>query len=243
MTKGIQEQKEFYNSYWQDLQPLSTYKVMRTKWIMDVLLKVRKQLPGEDTKLLDLGCGDGRLVPVWQALTGAEAHGLELSPQAVATAQKLYPAVVYKEGDATQTGYDNNEYDIVICQEVLEHVEEQQKLVDECARIIKTYGWLVLTTPNKLYFDNRKGGNYSNQPIEHIINKTELIKLLDKHFEVDSYETLIYARGDYGIYRFITNKYLLAILRRLGLAALWKRYLLKKGYGLHMAVVCRKRIV
>ena len=102
-------------------------------------------------------------------------------------------------------------------------------------------GYLILTTPNKLYFDNRKGGNYSTQPIENIIDKTTLYQLLNRQFEITSYETLVYASGDYGPYRMLTNKYWLAILRRLGLEKAWKQRLLKKGYGLHMAVVCRKK--
>jgi len=240
-TKNIQQQKDFYDGYWQGLVPLGSYKLSRAKWIMDALLNIRKQLAGTPIKLLDLGCGDGRLVPLWQAITGAEAYGLELSPKAVETAQRLYPYIHYTEGDATQTTYHNGEFDIVICQEVLEHIEKQDRLVSECARILKTGGSLVLTTPNKFYFDNRKGGNYSQQPIENIIDKQQLFALLSPLFHIQSYETLIYARGDYGIYKTLTNRYWLAILRRLGFENTWKQYLLKKGYGLHMAVVCIKK--
>lgn len=239
--KSIEQQQDFYNTYWAGMQPLGSYKIERAKWIMDVLLRLRKKIGHIDTRLLDLGCGDGRLVPLWQAITGAEAHGLELSPEAVKTAQSLFPAICYKEGDATVTGYGNGMFDIIVCQEVLEHVEQQNQLVAECARIIKDKGHLILTTPNKFYFDRRKGGNYSQQPIENIIDKAALINLLSPHFEIQSFETLIYAAGDYDIYKFITNRYWLGLLRRLSVLNAWKRFLLKKGYGLHIAVVCRKK--
>lgn len=239
--KNIEQQKDFYNTYWASMQPLGSYKIERAKWIMDVLLRLRKKIGNTNTSLLDLGCGDGRLVPLWQSISGAETYGLELSPQAVQTAQQMFPSIRYKQGDAVNTGYDNAYFDIAVCQEVLEHIEEQDKLVNECSRIIKNGGYLVLTTPNKYYFDRRKGGNYSQQPIENIIDKPALLNLLSPYFEVLSFETLIYAAGDYGIYKFITNRYWLAILRRLGVEHAWKHYLLKKGYGLHMAVVCRKK--
>lgn len=239
--KNIGQQKDFYDAYWQGMQPLGSYKIARAKWIMDALLRIRKKLNPADIRLLDLGCGDGRLVPMWQAVTGTEAYGLELSPQAVQTAQRMFPFIMYKEGDATQTGYANAHFDIVVCHEVLEHIEVQGQLVSECNRIIKDGGYLVLTTPNKYYFDRRKGGNYSQQPIENIIDKEELLRLLAPYFEVMSFETLIYARGDYGVYKYLTNRYWLALLRRLGAEHAWKQYLLKKGYGLHMAVVCRKK--
>jgi 2-polyprenyl-3-methyl-5-hydroxy-6-metoxy-1,4-benzoquinol methylase len=240
--KNIEQQKDFYNTYWRGMQPLGSYKIARTKWIMDALLQLRKKINDTDTRLLDLGCGDGRLVPLWQAITGAETYGLELSPETVQAAQQMFPFIRYKEGDATQTGYDNAHFDIVVCHEVLEHIEEQDKLVSECNRIIKAGGYLVLTTPNKYYFDRRKGGNYSQQPVENIIDMEELFRLLAPYFEVMSFETLIYARGDYGAYKYLTNRYWLAILRRLGMVNVWKHYLLKKGYGLHIAVVCRKKL-
>lgn len=239
--KNIEQQQNFYNAYWAGMQPLGSYKIERTKWIMDILLKLRKKIVYSDIRLLDLGCGDGRLVPLWQSISGAETHGLELSPAAVQTAQQMFPSIKYKQGDAVDTGYDDSCFDIVVCQEVLEHIEEQNKLVNECSRIIKNSGYLVLTTPNKYYFDRRKGGNYSQQPIENIIDKATLINLISPHFEVLSFETLIYAAGDYGIYKFITNRYWLATLRRLGVLNAWKRYLQKQGFGLHMAVVCRKK--
>lgn len=235
-TPDIQAQKDFYDGYWQALKPLSTYKVIRTKWIMDVLLQLRKRYK-QEIKLLDLGCGDGRLVPLWQALTGAEAHGLDLSPQAMQVAAQQYPFVHYKAGDATSTGYADELFDIIICQEVLEHIEQQDALVTEAARILKKGGTLILTTPNKYYFDNRDGGNYSQQPIEQIINKAQLLCLFDAEFDLKSYTTLVYAAGDFGKYRLLTNSKWLGLLRRLRLEKAWKNRLLNSGYGLHQACV------
>ncbi|HEY9177082.1 MAG TPA: class I SAM-dependent methyltransferase, partial [Flavipsychrobacter sp.] len=207
IEKNIEQQKAFYDAYWRGMQPLGSYKIARAKWIMNILLHLRKKISKDNTRLLDLGCGDGRLVPMWQAITGAEVYGLELSPQAVQQAQAMFPFIRYKEGDATQTGYDNDFFDILVCHEVLEHIEVQEKLVLECNRILKTGGYLVLTTPNKYYFDRRKGGNYSQQPIENIVDKAGLFSLLHPSFQILSYETLIYARGDYGVYRYLTNRY------------------------------------
>lgn len=240
MTHNIQAQQDFYDKYWQDLKPLSSYKVKRTQWILNQLLSARKKHTGE-LKLLDLGCGDGRLAPLWQSVTGADTFSLDLSPNAMKIAAEKYPTISYTAGDATNTTYDDQTFDIIVCQELLEHIAAQKQLISECARIIKHNGTLILTTPNKYYFDRRDGGNYSQQPIENIIDKETLLQLLSTQFTIMSYETLIYAKGDKAIYRFITNRYLLAILRRVGLEQNWKNYLLKKGYGLHMAVVCEKK--
>ncbi len=237
----IQAQKDFYDTYWEDMKPLGTYKVMRTQWILGQLSAIKKQLKNNgDLKLLDMGCGDGRLVSLWKEVTGADTYGIELSPKAVNSAQKRYPFVSYKAGDATSTDYESEMFDIVVCQEVLEHIDKQEYLVNECSRIIKEGGYLILTTPNKYYFDRRHGGNYSNQPIEQILDKKRLFDLVCPSFNILSYETLIYAKGDNGAYKVLTNRVILAILRRLGVLNTYKQWLLKRGYGLHHAVVLKK---
>lgn len=241
MSTGLHEQKDFYDRYWRDMKPIGSYKLMRTQWIANMLQLLCRQNNKKQLQLLDLGCGDGRLAPFWQSVTGAETYALELSPMAVEKAQRLFPSVIYTQGDATNTPYENQVFDIIVCQEVLEHIEQQALLINEAARILKPGGQLILTTPNKFYFDRRKGGNYSQQPIENIIDKEELIKLLNTQFNITHFETVIYAKGDYGIYKLLTNRYLLAILRRLHLENGWKRRLLKRGYGLHLAVVCTRK--
>lgn len=236
----IEQQKQFYNERWKGLKPLGSYKLQRTQYIMEVLSGIRREMEGE-LKLLDLGCGDGRLVPLWQSITAADAQGIELSPHAVQTAMEMFPTIKYTQGDATHTPYQDEEFDIVICQEVIEHIEDQAQLIKECSRILKKDGWLILTTPNRYYFDRRKGGNYSTQPIEKLLNKDELIDLLRSRFEITQYDTVIYAGGDYGVYKVFTNRYLMSAMRHAGLINQWKRTLLKKGLGLHMIATCRRK--
>ncbi|MCS6818693.1 MAG: class I SAM-dependent methyltransferase, partial [Chitinophagales bacterium] len=90
---------------------------------------------------------------------------------------------------------------IVINQEVIEHVADQIKLLEECFRILKKGGHLIITTPNKFYFDRRLGGNYSNQPIENILEPAQLKKLLKRcGFKIIKFTTIIPKKGDYGIY-------------------------------------------
>lgn len=193
----ISEQKQFYNEYWSKRDAVSYSK--RTR-IVTILRKLApKCKPGTNPKILDLGCGDGRSVAVWSLL--GVPFGLELSPKAVIEANKSFPQLTIVEGDATRTPFKDHFFDVVISQEVIEHVEEQELLIKECNRILKSDGWLILTTPNKYFFDRRKGGNYSNQPIEKVIGAKLLSSIVRMNgFNIAEIVSIVPKRGDYGIY-------------------------------------------
>ena len=50
--------------------------------------------------------------------------------------------------DATKLPFDAHRFDVVILSEVLEHVIDQKRCVQEIYRVLKPNGYLMLTTPN-----------------------------------------------------------------------------------------------
>lgn len=237
---NLEHQKDFYNQYWKDYSTWGAYKIQRVITIMNLLLSVRKNV-SKEPNVLDLGCGDGRLASIWREIIGGNIYALDLSPEAMQKAKTRYPFINFTDGDATQTPYDADFFDVVVNQEVMEHIEDQQKFVFECNRILKKNGYLILTTPNKYYFDHKEGGNYSKQPIENIVTKEELAALVNPYFKIHSLETIIFAKGDYGKYRLFTNRYLLGVLNKIGIKQSWINYLLRKGYGIHLVLVAQKK--
>ncbi len=233
----IKEQSSFYDKYWSNLNPLGSYKIQRLQKILSYLHFVRKHFEG--FRMLDLGCGDGRCVAIWNEI--AETTGLDLSVEAMEVARKRYPFLTFIAGDARNTPFKNQEFDVIISQEVIEHIEEQSLYINECNRLLSSRGFLILTTPNKFYFDRVKGGNYSNQPIENIIGSSALKKLINEHFEIISLESVIFARGDYGIYRVLSNGYFVAIMNRLGVGFIRQKLMEKFRLGVHLCLVARKR--
>ena len=69
-------------------------------------------------------------------------------------------------------------YDVVISQEVIEHIEDQEKYLENCFRVLKKGGYLIMTTPNKKVFDHMKDGNWSKQPIEKILTPKSFKNLI-----------------------------------------------------------------
>jgi 2-polyprenyl-3-methyl-5-hydroxy-6-metoxy-1,4-benzoquinol methylase len=140
------KQIEFYNNYWKDLSKFGSYKLKRISKII-TLLNIAKKTK-KKPKILDLGCGDGRCCAIWNEI--GNTTGLDLSETAMQVASKRYPFISFQSGDGTNTSFKNNSFDIIISQEVIEHIEIQSEYLNECYRLLSSDGLLILTTPNKL---------------------------------------------------------------------------------------------
>jgi SAM-dependent methyltransferase len=53
--------------------------------------------------------------------------------------------------DISQLPFMAKTFDIVICSEVIEHLEKPERAICEISRVIKAHGTLALTTPNRLW--------------------------------------------------------------------------------------------
>ncbi len=238
-SKNIERHKEFYDEYWADLKPFSRYKIKRVAHILELLIHCRTQLRlDRPVDILDLGCGDGRSVAVWQIV--GHACGLDLSEKAMEAAQKMFPKLRFYAGNALESPFEDQAFDVVISQEVIEHIEVQSRYVDECYRVLRKGGYLILTTPNNYYFQRRKGGNYSQQPIENLLTPKELRELLVPQFEVIRHYTIIPATGDHGIYRLLDSRWLKGGMYKIGLGSLHDKMKNKWMLSLNQVVMARK---
>lgn len=233
---NIEEQIEFYDNYWTH-KKLNNLSLRRFIKILDYFTIVKKQF--KTPHILDLGCGDGRLT----ALLGefGTAVGVELSEKAVTVANKLYPHVKFFQGNALEYELDKEYYDLVISQEVLEHVWEQDKYLEVCFNALKPGGYLILTTPNKQVLDHMTNGNqWSNQPIENVLVPKQLKKLVSIRFTILKYDSIVMNFGNRGIYRFINFRYFIGLANRFGLKGFREYFLGKLGYGLHQCILAKK---
>lgn len=95
--------------------------------------------------VLDMGCADGTFIKLYQKkYPKAEVYGCDLSSEAV----KLCGRDCL-QSDIYHTPYVRDSFDLIVCLEVLEHLERPQEAIDEMKRVLKVGGMLVLTTPNE----------------------------------------------------------------------------------------------
>jgi SAM-dependent methyltransferase len=78
--------------------------------------------------------------------------------------------------DMTKSDLPDENFDLVVSVEVIEHVEEDEKFVSEIARVLKPDGIVLLTTPNGDWVENK------NPDHKRHYHKEQLQKLLEKYF-------------------------------------------------------------
>lgn len=96
-------------------------------------------------RLLEVGCGGGQTLRVLADL-GWEAEGVDFDPAAVERARAHGLAV--RQGSLREQQYPSESFDAVVMSHLIEHVPDPRALLDECRRVLRPDGRLVILTPN-----------------------------------------------------------------------------------------------
>ena len=148
-------------------------------------------------KVLDLGCGNGRLVNLIKEKEG-NYFGCDVSKNLIEIAQKTYPQESFQVTEPLKLPFNNNFFDAVYSIAVLHHIPSKEfrlEFLQEIKRVLKPKGTFVLTAwkPKKFFweklfwlpkgldygdimekwFSNNKGERYL-----HCFNQKELTNLI-----------------------------------------------------------------
>ena len=119
----------------------------RLKVVFNVLLEGHS-LKG--AKVLEIGCGLGYFSERAYKL-GAKVTGVDVGKNLLKISKKRVPKGIFILGSASQLPFSKESFDFVLCTEVIEHVENQRKAIEEMFRVIKKGGMLVITSPNRFF--------------------------------------------------------------------------------------------
>jgi 2-polyprenyl-3-methyl-5-hydroxy-6-metoxy-1,4-benzoquinol methylase len=124
-----------------------------------VVEEIKKILATEPTKLktinlIDLGCGDGVQVHLINEFLKKEIphrniFGIDVSDDALSIAQEKNTKGIFKNESVYATTFPDNFFDFTVSSDVIEHVQDPQKMVSEAVRITKKGGHIIIGTPIK----------------------------------------------------------------------------------------------
>ena len=134
-------------------------------------------------RVADVACGEG-YGSALLATAAASVVGVDLDAAAIAHATAAYagPVVRFVAGSATALPLADGSVDAVVSFETIEHLpaDAQPAMLAEFARVLAPGGILVLSSPNRPEYSDRR--DYRNPFHLHELDRAELVALLDPVF-------------------------------------------------------------
>ena len=159
--------------------------------------------PLEPSSTLDAGCGEGETISRIGHLLGSRIAAIDIESYCVSTTAERHPGVEVLEGSVTELPFADSSFDLVLCLEVLEHLENPAAAIREFARVSSRD--VVVSVPSEPWFQlgSLARGKYvrtfGNHP-EHInhFTRRSLRSLLEPELDSVSIESAfpwLIARG------------------------------------------------
>jgi SAM-dependent methyltransferase len=102
----------------------------------------------EGKRVLDAGCGTGYGSDIL-AEAAAEVVGVDIDPDAFAGVEWQNPALRFAPADLRALPPELGEFDVIVCFEVLEHLDDPDAALDGLTRALGPGGVLVVSSPNR----------------------------------------------------------------------------------------------
>jgi len=101
-------------------------------------------------RVLDAGCGTGYGSTILAEAGARSVLGVDIAePVLEAVRPDAHPAVTFEVGDVTRLELPDAVFDLVVCFELIEHVENPNRVLDELARVLAPDGLLIVSSPNR----------------------------------------------------------------------------------------------
>jgi len=124
--------------------------ILQRYWHKRRFEEVSKLIEKSDGKILDIGCADGVFTKViFEKAKPSKIIGVDILPKSVTWAKKHWKnsKMEFTTADAENLKYESNTFDAVFILEVLEHVNNPQKILFDVKRILTKNGYAILLVP------------------------------------------------------------------------------------------------
>jgi len=233
---SLPEQKGYWDIRWTRMRSPNELDLRRAESILGLIQK----LGLAHAKILDLGCGTGWFSGDLSKF--GQVTGVDLSETAISKAKARFPHVQFIAGNLFELTFPRENFDLVVCQEVIAHVADQVGLLNRIADILKPKGYLIMTTVNKFVIDRV---DLEPDPAEHIkqwLSMEDFKQLLKERFDVRKTTTVI-PMGDRGVLRFLNKSKFAGLLFHVLGADTFTTFKERAGLGYTMIALAEKRSI
>lgn len=144
--KAKNEGGNIYNKYDKNKNPFITGLMKLYFKDFDALINPIKD---EINSALEIGCGEGYVTQHIKDL-GINVEGADIYERIIKLARNLHPSIKFSTKSIYELSRYNESYDIVLAIEILEHLHDPYKAVEEMIQVSKKY--LFFSVPNEPFF-------------------------------------------------------------------------------------------
>lgn len=176
-------------------------------------IEMQPFLPTDYDVVLEVGCGEGAFRG--QLTKARVVWGIELNKAASARAQVHYDRVLVGGADALVNELPENFFDLVICNDILEHLENPYGFLARLRNKMKPGSYVVASIPNVRYWKNLvrlivlKDWNYGDEGIldrTHLrfFTKKTMVSLFEENgFRIETIRGINRESGKWAFVRFL----------------------------------------
>lgn len=101
-------------------------------------------------EVLDAGCGLGYGTEILASAGASRVAGIDIDAEAVSEAQQRLNGLAraIHGGDIRELEFEDDSFDVVVCFETIEHLEEAERAFLEFRRVLRPGGLLLVSSPN-----------------------------------------------------------------------------------------------
>jgi ubiquinone/menaquinone biosynthesis C-methylase UbiE len=134
--------------------------------------------------MIDVGCANGdRTVRIakYFNINLQDTFGVDYNGKNIATCKDLFNAKII-DLETENLPYKSNSFDIVVCNQVLEHLKNYKKVIEELIRITCNKGYIAIGIPNLAHLINRLYLIFGIQPLCLTLNSSHVRGFTHKAF-------------------------------------------------------------
>jgi SAM-dependent methyltransferase len=176
---------ESYDEQWRRVDDFILYHPgarHRRRLIYDIISQLNP------SSICDVGCGNGAMLSLIRArYPGVALYGADLSPEVVKKNLQRYPSMRFEVLNLEE-GHFEAQTDLVICSEVVEHLNDRAPAITNLLKAVKPGGHLLLTAPaGKIFETERRWGHTTHPTVDEFqhhaaSNDCEIVRLFNWGF-------------------------------------------------------------
>ncbi|MBT5222317.1 MAG: class I SAM-dependent methyltransferase [Gammaproteobacteria bacterium] len=130
---------------WRQLLVFAARKIYPSL-ISDAYYGLGGAIPFRHKRVLDVGCGNGDRLPLFERIGWEFVAGIDLDDKAVDAARLA--GLNVQKGSMDSIPYEDNSFEFLFSHHVVEHVYDIADSLSECFRVLEPGGVICILTPN-----------------------------------------------------------------------------------------------